>query len=130
MDAVERQDVQALEQYVDFPRVREALKVDLQASLMREMQKQKDAFAALGLLLAGGMVNALVDALLTPEGLASLGTGKEPGQAPLEEVRHWKLRFLGLSRAFVYHEADPRSGLVLERQGWRWRVVRFQVPLE
>ncbi|WP_038047447.1 DUF2939 domain-containing protein [Thermus caliditerrae] len=128
--AVERKEVQALERYVDFPRVREALKADLSASLMKEMQNEENPFAALGLLFTAGMVNVLVDALLTPEGLASLGTGKEPGQASLEEVRNWRLRYLGLSRAFIYHKDDPRSGLVLERQGLRWRVVRLQMPLD
>ncbi|WP_167816962.1 hypothetical protein [Thermus tengchongensis] len=45
-------------------------------------------------------------------------------------MRNWRLRYLGLSRAFIYHKDDPRSGLVLERQGLRWRVVRLQMPLD
>ncbi|GAA6740017.1 DUF2939 domain-containing protein [Thermus oshimai] len=126
--AVERQDPQALERYVDFPRVREALKADLNAALVKEMGKTQDPFAGLGLLFAMGMVNTLADALLTPEGLAALGTGMEPGEAPPEEARKWRLRWEGLGRVFVHHPEDPSTGLVMERQGLRWRVVRLRLP--
>ncbi len=124
--AIERRDAAALEQYVDFPRVRESLKADLNAAMVKELEKaQDDPFMALGMIFAGGLVQALVDALLTPEGLASLGTGKDPGQASLEEVRQWRLKLQGLSRAYVHHKDDPQTGLVMERQGLRWRVVRI-----
>lgn len=126
--AIERQDAAALERYVDFPRVRENLEADLNAAMAKELEKaQDDPFAALGLLFAGSLIQALVDALLTPEGLASLGTGKDPGEASLEEVRQWRLKRQGLSRVFVHHRDDPQTGLVMERQGLRWRVVRMVV---
>lgn len=128
--AVQRRDTQALERLVDFPRVREALKRDLNEALMRDMPQARDPSAALGMLLAAGLVGPLVEALVTPEGLASIGTGQEPGQASLEEVRNWRLRIDGWSRAFICHRNDPSSGLVLERQGWRWRVVGLQLPLD
>ncbi|WP_114313993.1 DUF2939 domain-containing protein [Thermus caldifontis] len=100
--AIERRDAAALERYVDFSRVREGLKADLHAAMVKELEKaQEDPFAALGLLLAGGLIEALVEVLLTPEGLASLGTGKDPGEAGLEEVRQWRLRWQGLSRVFI-----------------------------
>ncbi|WP_117237279.1 DUF2939 domain-containing protein [Thermus sediminis] len=127
--AVERQDAQALERYVDFPRVREGLKADLNAKILQDLRQQQDPFAALGTLLAAGLVNALVDALLTPEGLAALGTGQEPGEVPLEEVRNWRLRLQGLDRAFIHHKDEPNAGLVLERQGLRWRVVAMKLGL-
>lgn len=126
--AVERKDAEALARYVDFPRVREALKADLNAALVKEMGKTQDPFAGLGLLFAMGMVNTLTDALLTPEGLAALGTGLEPGEAPPEEARKWRLRWEGLGRVFVHHPEDPSTGLVMERQGLRWRVVRLRLP--
>lgn len=124
--AIERRDAAALEGYVDFPRVREGLKADLNAAMAKELEKaQDDPFMALGMLFAGGLVQAFVDSLLTPEGLASLGTGKDPGGANLEEVRNWRLKLQGLSRAFVHHKDDPQTGLVMERRGLKWRVVRI-----
>ncbi|WP_243028514.1 DUF2939 domain-containing protein [Thermus albus] len=111
-----------------FPRVREGLEADLNAAMVKELEKaQDDPFMALGMLFAGGLVQAFVDSLLTPEGLASLGTGKNPGEASLEEVRKWRLKLQGLSRAFVYHRDNPQAGLVMERQGLRCRVVRMVV---
>ncbi|WP_337843884.1 DUF2939 domain-containing protein [Thermus sp.] len=123
-EAVVRQDAQALERYIDFPRVREALKADLNAALLKEMQGTQDPFAGLGLLFAAGMV----EAFLTPEGLAALGTGLEPGEASLEEARRWRLRWEGLGRVFVHSPEDPSTGLVMERQGLRWKVVRLRLP--
>ncbi|MFN4070060.1 MAG: DUF2939 domain-containing protein [Thermus caldifontis] len=116
--AIERRDAAALERYGDLPRVREGLQADLHAAMVKGLERAQDnPFAALGLLLAGGLIQALVEALLTPEGLASLGTGKDPGEAGLEEVRQWRLRWQGFSRAFVHHRNDPQTGLVMERQG-------------
>ncbi|MFN4072483.1 MAG: DUF2939 domain-containing protein [Thermus sp.] len=126
--AIERRDAVALERYVDFPRVREGLEADLHAAMVKELERtQEDPFAALGVLLAGGLIRALVDALLTPEGLASLGTGKDPGEVGLEEVRQWRLKRQGLSRVLVHHGNDPQTGLLMELQGLRWRVVRVVV---
>ncbi|WP_038055944.1 DUF2939 domain-containing protein [Thermus amyloliquefaciens] len=124
--AIERRDAAALERYVDFPRVREALKADLHAAMVKELERnQENPFAALGVLLAGGLIQAVVDSLLTPEGLASVGTGKDPGEVGLEEVRRWRLKWQGLSRVFVHHRNDPQTGLLMERQGLGWRVVRL-----
>ncbi|WP_298630027.1 hypothetical protein [uncultured Thermus sp.] len=48
-----------------------------------------------------------MDALLAPGGLASLGTGRNPGEAGLEERGQWRLKPQGLSRALVYRREDP-----------------------
>lgn len=127
-EAVVRQDAKALERYIDFPRVREALKADLHTALLKEMQGTQDPFAGLGLLFAAGMVEDLVEAFLTPEGLAALGTGLEPGEASLEEARRWRLRWEGLGRVFVHSPEDPSTGLVMERRGLGWKVVRLRLP--
>jgi hypothetical protein len=124
-------DQARLERLVDFPRVRQGLKAELHASLLKQVQEEANPFAGLAYLFVAGFLDAFVDALLTPEGLASLGTGQEPGQAPKEAVRDWRLAYQGFRLAYVYPKDDPRSRLYLERQGfWGWRVVRLQVPLE
>jgi hypothetical protein len=132
-------DQARLERLVDFPRVRQGLKAELHASLLKQVQvasrrehrEEANPFAGLAYLFVAGFLDSFVDALLTPEGLASLGTGQEPGQAPKEAVRDWRLAYQGFRLAYIYPKDDPRSRLYLERQGlWGWRVVRLQVPLE
>src|SRR5262249_9733552 len=64
-----------LVQYVDFPAVWESFKSQLQAMLMKQMQREdlKDnPFAVIGMALAGSMANAMVDNLVTPESLANI----------------------------------------------------------
>ncbi|KGQ21493.1 DUF2939 domain-containing protein [Thermus filiformis] len=124
-------DQARLERLVDFPRVRQGLKAELHAGLLKQVGEEANPFAGLAYLFAAGLLDAFVDALLTPEGLASLGTGQEPGQAPKEAVRDWRLAYQGFRLAYIYPKDDPNSRLYLERQGlWGWRVVRLQVPLE
>lgn len=122
-----------LERLVDFPRVREGLKAQVQARLLREMGQEvaQNPLAGLAYLFVAGMVDPLVDALVSPEGLAALGTGMGPGEAPKEAVKGWRLAYQDFRTAYVYHPEDPRSRLYLERQGlFGWKVVRMELPLE
>jgi len=122
-----------LEQMVDFPRVREGLKSQIQAHLLKKVEQEgeQDPFAGLAYFFVAGMVDPLVDALVSPEGLAALGTGAEPGKAPKEEVKHWRLRYLDFRTAYIHHPKDPQSRLYLKRQGlFGWKVVRMEMPLE
>ncbi|WP_347240147.1 hypothetical protein [Thermus sp.] len=60
-----------------------------------------------------------------------MGTGAEPGKAPKEEAKRWRLRYLDFRTAYIYHPKDPQSRLYLERQGlFGWKVVRMEFPLE
>ena len=51
----------------------------------------QNPLAGLAYLFVAGMVDPLVDALVSPEGLAALGTGMGPGEAPKEAVTGWRL---------------------------------------
>lgn len=131
--AVLEGDRARLERLVDFPRVREGLKAQVQARLLREMGQEvaQNPLAGLAYLFVAGMVDPLVDALVSPEGLAALGTGMGPGEAPKEAVKGWRLAYQDFRTAYVYHPEDPRSRLYLERQGlFGWKVVRMELPLE
>ncbi|APD09030.1 MULTISPECIES: DUF2939 domain-containing protein [Thermus] len=130
-EAILAGDRARLERMVDFPRVREGLKAQINAQLLKELEKTQDPFAGLGYVFAAGLINAFVDAFLTPEGLAAIGTGAEPGQAPKEEVRNWRLKYQDFRTAYIHHPNDPQSRLYLERQGlFGWRVVRIDLPPE
>ena len=73
--AADRKDAQALSDYVDYPAVRESLKSTFKAKMAGELVKgdaNANPFAALGMMLAGALVDTMVDAMITPQGLASL----------------------------------------------------------
>lgn len=121
-----------LERMVDFPRVREGLKSQIQMQLLKslEQEAEQNPFAGLAYLFVAGMIDPLVDALVSPEGLAALGTGAEPGEAPQEEVKSWRLRYVDFRTVYVHHPKDPQSRLYLERQGlFGWKAVRMEIPM-
>lgn len=125
--AIQRNNPSALERYVDFPRVRESLKADLNRTLMEQAKQDQSGFGALGLLFAASLVEPLVNALVTPQGLASIGTGEQPQNGNLEAVRDWQLKRQGLSQVLLHHKDNPNEGIVMERQGLGWKVVRLQI---
>lgn len=87
-DAVQARDSQTIDHYVDYPALRASLKQQVTQMLSRrvETQKLQHPLAALGALVGMALVNPLVDAYATPDGVAALLAGMppkgEPGEAP------------------------------------------------
>jgi len=128
--AIQAKNPSAMERYVDFTRVRESLKSELNRKLMEGVQKDTSGFGALGLLFVAPLVDRMVDVYVTPEGLASIGTGQSPEQADVKGVVNWQLRRRGFSEVFIHAKDSPNQGLVMERQGLGWKVVRIQISLD
>jgi hypothetical protein len=64
-----------LASYVDFPAVRESVKAQMQAVMLKKMlgsELRTNPLAGLGMIFAGGMVNAIVDGIVTPDNLAAM----------------------------------------------------------
>jgi len=128
--AIQTKNPSAVERYVDFPKVRESLKSELNRALMAEAEKDTSGFGALGLLFVGPLVDRLVDAYVTPEGLASVGTGQSPERGDVEAVANWRVQRRGFSEAFISTNDNPNDGLIMQRQGLGWKVVRLQIDLD
>jgi Protein of unknown function (DUF2939) len=81
-EAADQKDATALSKYVDYSAVRENLKVDLKAKMASEMTERNDKLPGLaaGALatLAGGVIDPMVDALVTPDSLALVMKGQNP----------------------------------------------------
>lgn len=152
-------DSARLEQLVDFPAVREGLKEQLNARLSNALDTDralsKGPFGALGALLGPTVVDQVVDAAVTPEGVAAI---VRSGKAPLSDVTPGKTalpppeaaappppaaeaappksktRFaytdLNHVRATTLSNDSDRTPLtwVLERRGIGWKLVRIELP--
>lgn len=146
-----------LERGIDFPAVRESLKVQLKAAMTRSISddpKLRDnPFAALGQLLLGGVVDKVVDTYATPDAIANMvATNRAPDQitspptpgtpAPEEPKPEPKAKSktevkygytdLNHFRA-TYRDADDKPGeefgLLLERRGvFKWKLIRIELP--
>lgn len=71
-----------LERAVDFPAVRESLKLQLKASMTRKIDEdpklRDNPFAAFGQILLAGVVDKAVDTYATPDAIATMVATSEP----------------------------------------------------
>ena len=141
--AAERGDVEALNDVVDFPALRTSFKDNVRTAVSREISDDAgNPFAAVGGALAGMLTGPIVDAAVTPAGIAALTRGDDPrdrkrrGDSDDErEERRSSVerdrRYEGLNR-FAVRYLDKETGgeqfaLILRRDGLQWKLsgVRF-----
>ena len=79
-EAAERNDAEALAGYIDFPSVRQSLKQQLDAKVEEVVDRRSEdnPIGALGVAFGGMLVDKLVDAYITPEGMRRVMQGKQP----------------------------------------------------
>lgn len=137
-DAALERDEAGLEQSIDFPRVRESLKVDFKAQLATEMTSgETEGFEALGAAMAMAMVDPMIDGFVNPQTMSRMITeGKlkrsEDGEAATSSKDlEWSIERKGFSsfRAVpdVSEVEDPPS-LLFERDGLGWKLVEVEIP--
>lgn len=144
--AIVEQDREALGEYVDFPSLRESLKGELNAVMVREMPGEGGAFAALGVALIGVVTDRMIDAYVTPAGLRALMT--DPGKQ-VELSRDAPAVLSGTSTLSDRLDMDIEMGyrnlgrfdivatskgtgdqvsFVLRRSGIGWKLAEVRLP--
>ena len=142
--AADRGDVEALNDVVDFPALRTSFKDNIRTAVSREISDDAgNPFAAMGGALAGMLTGRVVDAAVTPAGIAALTRGNDPtdadddsrGDRENEKVERDR-RYEGLNR-FAIRYLDRENGgeqyaLIMRRDGLRWKLtgVRFGKDVE
>ncbi|TKC90106.1 DUF2939 domain-containing protein [Trinickia terrae] len=84
--AADARDAQTLNEYVDYPALRGSLKEQVSQMLTRRIDEQKynHPFAALGAMIGVALIDPLVDAYATPDGVAAILRGMPPRGNPGE----------------------------------------------
>lgn len=78
-EALRVQDQDAVEAKVDWPKLRQGIKDDVNAALVAKVKPEEgDALAAFGIALAGKLAGPVVDAAVTPAGLAAVAAADRP----------------------------------------------------
>lgn len=148
-------DAAMLEQYVSWDKVRQGVKEDVNAAVVTSIAKvsegtQASPFAGLAAAFAPSLVNNIVDAYMTPSGLATLmkerkarlGAVNQGGTPPQktgnkklgrENLRH--AYFTGPTTFFVElgdkdGNDDDRLKLKLAFEDFGWKIVRIFLPLD
>jgi hypothetical protein len=134
-------DTEALNELVDFPSLRESVKTNVRSAVENSVSHSHNPFAVLGGLLAGAVASPLVDAFVTPSGIAALTEGERPGQhrgansGDGVHVKNVKVeRGYESLDVFAVHFVDRDSGkermaLLLHRDGlFHWKLNGIRLP--
>ena len=132
-------DVEELQRLVDFPLVREQMKADLKASMMRSVDTSPGGGLASALVtgFGGMMVDGLVNQVVSPSGIAALvrygKADSSKGATGRSQELVTRMRYEGLS-TFVITARNPESppadtvNFVLRRRGLSWQLARVGMP--
>lgn len=152
-NAAQSGNADKLSEYIDYPSVRQSLKDQMNAHMVKEMAKEKntqDGFAALGTMLASAMVEKMVDAVVTPQGMTLLLQGKDfkqqaesnqdtttPQDSTSGSENHidYSLAYQSFNHVNVklHNKAKPEKGdatVKMERDGLSWKIKSFEVPMD
>lgn len=140
-DGIRAGDTARLEHHVDFPQVRDGLKEQLSASIKAraEAESRDNPFAQMAAGIALALVDGMVDAFVTPTGLAGLSGGKADGAAAgdkgddesrPEPFRNARYVWEGHDRFAIRIPAESGEDVVflLTRDGLSWRMTRILLP--
>ena len=69
--AFEDQDTRKIEKLIDFPKLREDIKVTAKAAIMKSavFELEGDPFSAMGIMMANAIVDPIIDQAVSPAGL-------------------------------------------------------------
>lgn len=142
--AAESRDGEALSEHIEFPSVRQSLKDQMNAIFMKEMatneEMQDNPFAAIGVALAGLMVDKMVDAYVTPAGITHLMAGEKPSPSvetrPSDGTERKPLSDASMSyESFdkfavkVKNNGGGEAKFILSRRGIGWKLTEIMIPL-
>ena len=138
-------DRDGLEAAVDFPAVREDFKAQLNAAFLSKMQSdahlKDNPLAALGALIVPAVLDRLIDAYVTPQGIATMVAearapkSGEPAHGHRGGHVTSQSGYVSLDRfkTTMRSDEDPGRPLVftMERRGlFGWKLVRIALPLD
>ena len=135
-------NVDKLDAAVDFPAVRESLKSQMSAAMMREMNDdpamKNNPFAGLGMVMMPAIIDKMVDTFVTPDGMAALVRGSKPVDAKktvsaADPDVDYSYEYVSLDRFRVklFNRKSKEKGpsLVFERRGFiSWKLIRVEIP--
>jgi len=139
--AAQTGDRDQLEEVIDFPAVRESLKSQVSALMLKSIRNdpklRDNPSANLGAMLAPAITDRAIDSMITPEGMnAIINQGRinaqsqaQPTPRPIPSAASFSYRTLDRFRVELRTDPDP-TFLTLERRGFfSWKLIRIDLPV-
>lgn len=145
--AAQAGDSEKVSAYIDYPSVRQSFKDQMNALMVKELAVDKEAngWEALGAMIATTMIEKMVDAMVTPEGMTLMLQGKNfkdslkpstdetTDQAISQEKLNYSARYLSMNLFEVTlknEEKDSQLKVIMERDGLSWKVKKLVIPMD
>ena len=145
-NAAQAGDSEKVSAYMDYPSVRQSFKDQMNAYMVKEMaSKETNGWEALGTMIATTMVDKMVDAVVTPEGMTLMLQGKDfkdslkpyteqsSNQTISQEKLDYSTRYLSMNM-FEVTLKNPNNEkqlkIIMERDGLSWKVKKFVIPMD
>ena len=121
----ENRDAVTLTDYIDYPSLKESLKVNLHARMSGEAQgkQDKDPFEKMGEAIVSAFINPVVDAFVTPESLSMMMRGYIPPVNKSERTSEKKSE--NASRKKTSHD-DPDIETTMYYESFNRFVVKVK----
>lgn len=147
--AVKTGDAESFNKHVDYPLLRENLKVQFTSMIERQLPKDKGMIAGIGQMFVQAMVNQLVDPMVQPQNvMAAMKEGQfgnkpeaDTPSAPTTPTSEapvkvdWKFDRINTDKlvAVAHNAKGPAAGksigLVFERSGFaNWKLTDVRLP--
>ncbi|MFN5060627.1 MAG: DUF2939 domain-containing protein [Chloroflexota bacterium] len=140
--AAQARDGKTLAEYIDFVAVRESLNTQLTAMLANEMSQstEDDAMGLLGAAFGSKIIELLLDAIVTPEGLIAVLNGDPMTDVLDQNATQSSSTSANTTVSMGYQSldtfgvtitnADTQSAttLLLRRDGLSWRLSEILLP--
>jgi hypothetical protein len=138
------QNSEKLSENIDFPTLRQNLKDQLNAVMMKKVTTdlKDNPFAGFAAVVATKMVDVMVESFVTPSGLAASMEGKKPSKnesdvstpPPNKEGLFKNARFSYDSTSkfsiWVPYDKGEEARFVLQRDGLSWKLVNLIIPMD
>ncbi|MES2664016.1 MAG: DUF2939 domain-containing protein [Pseudomonadota bacterium] len=145
--AIETKDSEKLTKHVDFPVLRVNLKEQVNDFFMKEAGAQSDdnPWVALALSFTSSLVERIVEAFVTPEGIAKLLEGDKPKLYENEKptpnnskqtkpsLKNTRFKYHGFSEFSIWLKTKNQKEdiqLILSRQGIKWKLTNIIIPTD
>ena len=143
--ALSKRDAAALAEHVDFPALRENVKLQINGAMAESVKATVGAdnpFAAMGQAFASSMTNKMVDAMVSPAGVVALVNksvagseekvgGADTAQGARAEAKGRYVAAYASWDSFMIRPTarqEDGGGLVLRRHGlWSWKLSAIEL---
>nr|WP_228719633.1 DUF2939 domain-containing protein [Acinetobacter baumannii]UMW89928.1 Unknown (DUF2939-domain) [Acinetobacter baumannii] len=144
--AAQAGDSEKVSAYIDYSSVRQSFKDQMNAYMVKDLaSKDTDGWEALGTMIATTMIDKMVDAVVTPEGMTLMLQGKDfkeslkphteqsSDQTTSKEKLDYSTRYLSMNLFEVTLKNpnnDKQLKVIMERDGLSWKVKKFVIPMD